>query len=53
MTSDIVYCFCRGFEAGGGQCDPEQISTFKVHLPSPNDYHCMTETTSKLFGKYS
>ena len=41
MTSDIVHCFCRGFEAGGGQCDPEQISHFGVNLKSPNDYHCM------------
>ena len=41
MTSDIVHCFCRGFEAGGGQCDPEQISNFGVNLTSPNDYHCM------------
>ena len=41
MTSDVVHCFCRGFEAGGGQCDPEQISNFRVHLTSPNDYHCM------------
>ena len=41
MTSDIVHCFCRGFEAGGGQCDPEQISIFTVRLTSPNDYHCM------------
>ena len=41
MTSDIVHCFCRGFEAGGGQRDPEQISTFEVRLISPNDYHCM------------
>ena len=41
MTSDIVHCFCRGFEAGGGQCDPEQISNFEVHLRTPNDYHCM------------
>ena len=41
MTSDIVHCFCRGFEAGGGQCDPEQISNFDVRLTSPNDYHCI------------
>ena len=41
ITSDIVHCFCRGFEAGGGQCDPEQISTFEVCLTTPNDYHCM------------
>ena len=41
ITADIVHCFCRGFEAGGGQCDPEQISTFEVCLTSPNDYHCM------------
>ena len=41
ITSDIVHCFCRGFEAGGGQCDPEQISYFKVRLTTPNDYHCM------------
>ena len=41
MTSDIVHCFCRGFEAGGGQYDPEQISNFGVNLTSPNDYHCM------------
>ena len=37
ITADIVHCFCRGFEAGGGQCDPEQISTFEVCLTSPND----------------
>ena len=41
MTSDIVHCFCHGFEAGGGQCDPEQISNFGVYLTSPNDYHCI------------
>ena len=41
ITSDIVHCFCRGFEAGGGQCDPEQVSNFVVRLTSPNDYHCM------------
>ena len=41
MTSDVVYCFCHGFEAGGGQCDPEQVSNFVVRLTSPNDYHCM------------
>ena len=41
MTSDIVHCFCRGFEAGGGQCDPEQISNFSVNLTTQNDYHCM------------
>ena len=41
VTSDIVHCFCRGFEAGGGQCDPEQISNFGVHLRTPNDYHCV------------
>ena len=41
MTSDVVHCFCRGFEAGGGQCDPEQVSNFVVRLTSPNDYHCM------------
>ena len=41
MTSDIVHCFCRGFEAGGGQCDPEQKSNFGVYLRTPNDYHCM------------
>ena len=39
--TDIVHCFCRGFEAGGGQCDPEQISNFHVRLISPNKYHCM------------
>ena len=36
MTSDVVHCFCRGFEAGGGQCDPEQISYFDVNFTSPN-----------------
>ena len=41
ITADIVHCFCCGFEAGGGQCDPEQISNFGVDLTSPNDYHCM------------
>ena len=41
ITSDFVHCFCRGFEAGGGQCDPEQISNFGIHLRTPNDYHCM------------
>ena len=41
MTSDIVHCFCRGFEAGGGQCDPEQISAFEICLTTSNDYHCM------------
>ena len=41
ITSDIVHCFCHGFEAGGGQCDPEQISNFEVHLRTPNEYHCM------------
>ena len=41
MTSDIVHCFCRGFEAGGGQCDPEQVSYFGVELTTPNDYHYM------------
>ena len=43
MFSDIVHCFCRGFEAGGGQCDPEQISTFEVRLTTPNDYHFMLQ----------
>ena len=41
MTSDIVHCFCRGFEAGGGQCDPEQVIKLQVRLTSPNDYYCM------------
>ena len=41
IMTDIVHCFCRGFEAGGGQCDPEQISNFVVSLISPNKYHCM------------
>ena len=41
MTSDNVHCFCRGFEAGGGQCDPEQISNFEARLTTPNDYHFM------------
>ena len=41
ITSDIVLCFCRGFEAGGGQCYPGQIRQFTVDLTSPNDYHCM------------
>ena len=43
ITSDkiIVHCLCRGFEAGGGQCDPEQISELSVHLTTSNDYHCM------------
>ena len=41
ITTDIVHCFCRGFEAGGGQCDPEQISNFFVDLKSSNEYHCM------------
>ena len=41
ITTDIVHCFCRGFEAGGGQCDPEQISNFSVNLTTQNDYHCM------------
>ena len=50
MTSDIVHCFCRGFEAGGGQCDPEQISTFKVHLTTLHGYHCMLKLPQSFLG---
>ena len=41
MTSDVAHCFCCGFKAGGGQCDPEQISKLQVRLTCPNDYYCL------------
>ena len=53
ITSDIVLCFCRGFEAGGGQCYPGQISNFTVDLTSPNDYHCMLKLPQSFTGKCS
>ena len=43
MTSGVANCFCRGYEAGGGQCDPGQIEILKVRLTCPSDYFCMLE----------
>ena len=40
LTSDIIHCFHHGFEAGGGQCDPEQISKLQIHSVFCK-YYCM------------